>query len=155
MENIIEMVPYSDELGIHFTALNKAWVQKYFELEPIDELMLVNPKQYFIDKGGLIFFALFNKEVAGTFALLKLSDTEYELSKMAVYEQFQGKQIGNSMLKFCLEQAKIMQLHKLVLFSNTILSNAIHLYKKFGFIEIADFESEYKRANIKMEILIK
>lgn len=154
MDKNIEMVPYTDNLSHHFTTLNRSWVQKYFELEPIDELMLANPKQYFIDKGGLIFFAMLGNEVAGTFALLKVSDKTYELSKMAVYEQFQGRRIGNKMLEFCLAQAKILQLQKLILYSNTLLSNAIHLYKKYGFIEVVGFESDYKRANIKMEIVI-
>jgi len=155
MENIIEIVPFSDELAIHFTTLNRAWVEKYFEIEPLDEKMLGNPQQYFIDKGGFIFFAICNGEVAGTFALLKVSDTVFELSKMAVDEKFQGKNIGNAMIAFCLREAKRMHLEKLCLHSNTILGPAIHLYKKYGFIEVPDFISEFKRSNIKMEIVIK
>ena len=154
MENRIEIVPFTDELSSHFSILNKAWVEKYFELEPIDERMLANSKQSYIDKGGVIFFALLNNEVAGTFALLKVSDTVYELSKMAVYEKFQGKHIGNKMLEYCLIEAKKMKLEKLILYSNTLLNPAIHLYKKYGFIEVIGFQSEYKRANIKMEIVI-
>ena len=155
MENIIEIVPFSDELAIHFTTLNRAWVEKYFEIEPLDEIIFANPKQYFIDKGGFIFFAICNGEVAGTFALLKVSDTVFELSKMAVDEKFQGKNIGNAMIAFCLREAKRMHLEKLCLHSNTILGPAIHLYKKYGFIEVPDFISEFKRSNIKMEIVIK
>ena len=94
-------------------------------------------------------------EVAGTFALLKVSDTVFELSKMAVDEKFQGKNIGNAMMAFCLEEAKRMHLEKVTLHSNTILGPALHLYKKYGFIEVPDFVSEFKRSNIKMEIVIK
>jgi ribosomal protein S18 acetylase RimI-like enzyme len=152
MDNTIAIIPFTDELAHHFTALNKAWLQKYFEVEPVDEKMLANPKQYFIDKGGFIFFAMYNNEVAGTFALLKVSDTVFELSKMAVDEKFQGKNIGNAMMEFCLQEAKRLQLHKVILYSNTLLGPAIHLYRKYGFTEVPDFKSEYKRANIKMEI---
>ncbi len=152
MENNILIIPFSDELAVHFTNLNKAWLQKYFFVEPIDEKMLANPREYFIDKGGFIFFALYNNEVAGTFALIKHSDTVFELSKMAVDENFQGKNIGNVMMEFCLQEAKKMQLEKVILYSNTLLGPAIHLYKKFGFTEIRDFKSEYKRSNIKMEV---
>ena len=74
---------------------------------------------------------------------------------MAFYEHFQGKQIGNKMLESCLIEAKKMKLEKVILYSNTLLNPAIHLYKKYGFIEVVGFESEYKRANIKMEISIK
>jgi ribosomal protein S18 acetylase RimI-like enzyme len=151
----VKIIPFEDALATHFTALNKAWLQKYFEVEPIDEEMLSNPRQYFIDKGGFIFFALYNNEVAGTFALLKNTDKIFELSKMAVDEKFQGKKIGNAMMEFCLQEAKNLHLEKLILYSNTLLGPAIHLYKKFGFNELPEFKSEYKRANIKMEIDIK
>jgi ribosomal protein S18 acetylase RimI-like enzyme len=152
MENTISIISFKDELAYHFTNLNKAWVKKYFEIEPLDEKMLSNPKLYYIDEGGFIFFAMYNNEVAGTFALLKVSDTIFELSKMAVDEKFQGKNIGNAMMEFCLQEAKRLQLKKVILHSNTILGPAIHLYRKYGFTEIAAFKSEYKRANIKMEV---
>jgi ribosomal protein S18 acetylase RimI-like enzyme len=152
MDNKIEIIPFIDALAHHFTALNKAWLQKYFVVEAIDDKMLANPQEYFIDKGGFIFFAMYNNEVAGTFALLKVSDTVFELSKMAVDEKFQGKNIGNAMMEFCLLEAKRLQLLKVILYSNTLLGPAIHLYRKYGFTEVPDFKSEYKRANIKMEI---
>jgi ribosomal protein S18 acetylase RimI-like enzyme len=152
MENRIEIISFTDELAIHFTNLNKAWVKKYFVMEALDEKMLSDPKHYYIDEGGFIFFALYNNEVAGTFALIKHSDTVFELSKMAVDENFQGKNIGNAMMEFCLQEAKRLQLKKVILHSNTILGPAIHLYRKYGFTEVPDFVSEYKRANIKMEV---
>ena len=155
MIDLIKIIPYAKELVPHFKALNLAWLQKYFVVEPLDEVILSNPEAYFNDKGGLIFFATYNGEVAGTFALLKVSDNIFELSKMAVNEKFQGKGIGNAILEFCLQQAKQMQLEKLILYSNTLLYPAIHLYKKYGFIEVIDFKSQYIRANIKMEIAIK
>jgi ribosomal protein S18 acetylase RimI-like enzyme len=152
MENTISIISFTNELAHHFTNLNKAWVKKYFEIEPLDEKMLSDPKQYYIDEGGFIFFAMYNNEVAGTFALIKVSDTIFELSKMAVDENFQGKNIGNAMLDFCLQEAKRLQIKKVILYSNTILGPAIHLYKKYGFTEIKNFKSEYKRSNIKMEV---
>ena len=89
--------------------------------------------------------------MAGTFALIKESDDVFELSKMAVNEKFQGKKIGNQMLDFCLQKAKELGAVKVILYSNTILAPAIHLYKKYGFTEVPIGNSEYKRSNIKME----
>ena len=83
----IEMIPFNNELTSYFTRLNIAWLEKYFVLETIDQEMLNHTKAYFIDKGEHIFFAKINNEIAGTFALLKESDTVYELSNMAVDEQ--------------------------------------------------------------------
>ena len=151
MNDIVEITDYSDDLAHHFHDLNKAWLQKYFVVEPIDKEMLGNPKKFFIDKGGYIFFAKLNNKVAGTFALIKESDDVFELSKMAVNEKFQGKKIGNQMLDFCLQKAKELGAAKVILYSNTILAPAIHLYKKYGFTEVPIGNSEYKRSNIKME----
>src|SRR6185437_13354688 len=117
--------------------------------------MLSNPEKYIIANGGFIYFAKADEEIAGTFALIKIDENIYELSKMAVDEKFQGKNIGNKMLEFCLEEGKRLNAKKIILYSNTRLEPAIHLYKKFGFKEVAIDESEYERANIKMEINIK
>ncbi|CAN5125013.1 hypothetical protein BH11BAC5_BH11BAC5_41770 [soil metagenome] len=155
MADKIEIIPFTGNLAANFAALNKAWVQKYFVLEPLDEKMLADPERYYINEGGFIYFALFNGEVAGTIALLKVTETIFELSKMAVEEKFQGKNIGNVLIDHCLSEAKRLQLEKVILYSNTTLGPAIHLYEKYGFKEVPDFKSEYKRANIKMELALK
>ena len=151
----IKIVGFTRELATYFTRLNRAWLEKYFVVEPIDEEMLSNPEKYIIDNGGFIYFAKADEEIAGTFALIKVSQHIYELSKMAVDESFQGNRIGNMMLEFCLEESKKLGAEKIILYSNTKLEPAIHLYKKFGFSEVEIDKSEYERANIKMEINIK
>src|SRR4051812_36318191 len=153
--NNVQIIEYTDEYSEDFAALNKAWLQRYFVVEPIDEKMLASPRHYFIDPGGYIFFAKMNDKIAGTFALMKVKEGVFELSKMAVYEQFRGQKIGNQMLEFCIKKAKQLKAIKIILYSNKSLENAIHLYKKFGFKEVRLDSVEYKRANIKMEIDIK
>ena len=148
----IEIIPFNESLSKNFTSLNSAWLQKYFTIEPIDHEMLSDPEKYIIDKGGYLFFGKANDEIAGTFALIKNQEGVYELSKMAVDERFQGKNIGNKMLQFCLEECRRLKATKIILYSNTRLEPAIHLYKKFGFKEVALVNTEYKRANIQMEI---
>jgi len=85
----IEIIGFREELAVHFTELNLAWLKKYFVVEPIDHEVLSDPKRLIIDKGGFIFFATADKKIAGTFALIKTGGDEYELSKMAVDEDFQ------------------------------------------------------------------
>ena len=151
----IEIIRFNQNLAKYFTSLNIDWLEKYFVVEPIDHEMLSDPKKYIIDKGGLIFFAKVDENIAGTFALIKLEENVYELSKMSVDPDFQGKRIGNKMLEFCLKEGKKLHAEKIVLYSNTKLERAIHLYKKFGFKEIPLAHSEYERANIQMEINLK
>lgn len=150
----INIIPFRDDLAVYFKELNLHWVRKYFSVEPMDEIMLSNPKENIIDKDGYIFFAEWKGEIAGTFALLKEEKSVYELSKMAVDEKYQGKKIGNKMLDAAIQKAKELGARKLVLYSNTILHPAIHLYKKYGFVEVPLGSAEYKRSNIKMEKII-
>jgi len=150
----INIISFTKDLSPHFYQLNVAWLQRYFYVEPIDLEMLQHPQQYFIEKGGYIFFATYNGEIAGTFALIKHSDTIFELSKMAVHTSFQGKRIGHYMLEYAIATSKALGIKQLILFSNTILEPAIHLYKKYGFLEVPIGNTVYKRSNIKMELCL-
>ena len=151
----MEFISFDDSLTDEFRQMNLTWVQKYFEVEPADEVVLSDPRKNIIDKGGYIFFGKRGADITCTFALLKITDSEFELSKMAVKEAFLGQNMGNEMLTFCLDQAKKLGIKKLVLYSNTKLGPAIHLYRKFGFSESPLNGSIYKRADIKMELDIK
>ena len=150
----ITFVAFEESLAGYFGDFNRRWLEKYFYVEPIDEQMLSDPKFFFIDKGGYIFFAKAGNQIAGTFALMKMEDGVFELSKMAVDEQFHGMKIGNQLLAFCVQKAAELNAKKIILYSNTKLENAIHLYRKYGFKEIPVGNSEYKRSNIKMELVI-
>ena len=151
----LEIIEFSEAYAAFFTSLNIAWLEKYFVVEPVDRKMLLEPKKNIIDKGGYIYFAKADDKIAGTFALVKVENGVYELSKMTVEEHFIGKKIGNRMLEFCMLEAKKLKAEKVILYSNTKLQPAIHLYKKFGFKEVPLDHSEYERANIKMEIDIQ
>jgi len=54
-----------------------------------------------------------------------------------------------------LTRQKKLEIKKIVLYSNTSLQPALHLYRKFGFKEVPMEHSEYKRSNIMMEKEIK
>jgi ribosomal protein S18 acetylase RimI-like enzyme len=153
-ENTVEIIPFSSDLKEHIKILNIAWLEKYFKVEEKDELTLSNPQEEIIDKGGMIFYARYNGEILGTFSLLKTNDDVYELSKMAVSDKAQGLGIGNKMLSHCMVAAKERNIKKLFLYSNTMLLPAIHLYEKFGFVEIPLENGVYDRADIKMEKIL-
>ena len=155
MAHGVSIVEYKESYADNFKALNIAWLNKFFEIEPVDEEVLSHPVKNIIDKGGNIFFAIIDGQPIACFALIKEHEEGvYELSKMAVSEVHQGKKIGNQLLEFCFEEAKRMGATKVILFSNTILKPAIHLYKKYGFTEINLDGAVHKRANIKMEKII-
>ncbi|OMQ09008.1 GNAT family N-acetyltransferase [[Flexibacter] sp. ATCC 35103] len=150
-QNTVEIIPFSPDLKDSIKILNKEWLQKYFRVEEKDEIVLSNPQEEIINKGGLIFYAKYNDEIVGTVSLMKVNDSTFELSKMAVSDQAQGLGIRNKMLVHCLAIAKENNIQKLFLYSNRKLLPAIHLYEKFGFTEVPLDGGIYERADIKME----
>lgn len=149
----IELIPYAPELKEAVKILNEEWLNKYFRVEPNDTIQLSDPQKEILDKEGMIWYARMNGEIAGTVSLLKVEEGIYELGKMAVTEKTQGYAIGNALMQLCMHIAKGKKMKKLVLYSNTKLDAAIHLYRKYGFTEVILESGHYERANIKMEKL--
>lgn len=150
-QNKIEIIDFAEGLEEPIKTLNYEWLEKYFKVEESDIRSLSNPKEEIIDKGGFIFYAKLNNEIVGTCSLLQKNDTTFEIGKMAVSENAQGHRIGTLLLEHCLNFAKDHQIKTLILYSNTQLAPAIHLYRKYGFYEIEMEKGLYERANIKME----
>ncbi|MBL8006878.1 MAG: GNAT family N-acetyltransferase [Ignavibacteria bacterium] len=150
----IEIINYSDEYRDHIYRLNAEWLLKYFRIEPPDEVQLSNPREEIIEKGGMIFYSRRNGEITGTVTLMKKTEESYELGKMAVTENAQGHFTGNALIKHCLNVAKKKKIIKLLLYSNTKLDPAIHLYRKYGFAEVKSYKGNYERANIRMEKIL-
>lgn len=154
MEELIRIEPFEDRWAPDFKRLNKAWLETYFEVEPVDEEMLSNPRTYYLDKGGFIYFALLNDQVIGCYALIKSAEDCFELSKMAVDTAFQGRHTGHLLVQHAIATAKKKGANKLQLYSHSKLGAAIHLYRKFGFVQIPVGNSIYKRSDIKMEKIL-
>ncbi len=148
----MSIIPYDPQYAQDFYNLNVEWLESFFYVEDYDKEVLSNPKKYIIDPGGHIFFSVENGTALGTVALLKRGDHSFELTKMAVHPKARGKQIGQQLMQYCLEFATEKQFQRLFLYSHTKLENAIYIYKKYGFQEIAlEQPNPYQRSNIKME----
>lgn len=146
----IDIIPFESQYATHFYDLNVAWLEKYFYVEPYDEKVLRNPKEYILQNGGFIFFAKVNSEILGTVAFIN-QGTYFELSKMAVKPAYQGKKIGMQLMDYCIEFARAQQWDSITLYSHRSLVAAIFLYKKIGFEEVAlEEDVHYERADIKM-----
>lgn len=153
----IEVLDYLPEHHTAFQELNEGWITKYFKLEDSDRKALNNPKGYILDSGGKILIAVQNEVVLGVCALLKMQDKkyDYELAKMAVSPEAQGKGIGYLLGKSIIEKARLLKASNLYLESNTILKPAISLYEKLGFKKIVGHYTPYERCNIQMELKLK
>jgi N-acetylglutamate synthase-like GNAT family acetyltransferase len=155
MKPSLKIISFEEIYAKAFYQLNIEWLETFFYVENFDKEVLSNPKKYIIEKGGYIFFLMENTEVIGTVALMKKKEKVYELTKMAILPEKRGEKMGQYLMEYCIDFAQNMRLNKLILYSNTLLENAIHIYKKKGFKEIpVEKNCPYKRSNIKMELLL-
>lgn len=149
----MEIISYQPQYAKDFKELNIAWLEKYFWIEPHDEEVLGEPGKYIIEPGGKIFFVKDEEKIIGCVALMKIEDGIFELTKMAVIPEYQGKKIGQKLMEYTLEFAKKQNWDHLIIFSNRKLENAIYIYKKYGFREIPIGENNpYTRGDIKMRL---
>ncbi|HAY34570.1 MAG TPA: helix-turn-helix domain-containing GNAT family N-acetyltransferase [Ignavibacteria bacterium] len=142
---------FKKELDKNFRDINYEWIKKYFKVEKEDRKQLENPGKEIIENGGVIFFAEYKDMIAGTAALLKKENNSYELAKMAVRDEVQGKQIGKKLGIAVIEKAKRLKCNNLYLETNATLTPAINLYKSIGFEEAEMKDpSKYERATFRM-----
>ena len=149
----MEIVSWQEQYSEDFKEMNLYWLKEFFWVEPHDEEVLGNPEKYIIQPGGMIFFVRDANEIIGCVALMKMEDKIFELTKMAVKPKHRGKKIGQELMEHSLNFARKKGWKKLVIYSNRKLENAIHLYRKYGFIEIPiEVNGPYSRGDIKMEL---
>ncbi|REJ77829.1 MAG: GNAT family N-acetyltransferase [Acidobacteria bacterium] len=154
-DRAVNVKRFSDELASDFARLNYQWIEEFYEVEEHDREQLDNPKDYIIDKGGEILFALIEGKAVGTVALIETGNGSYELAKMAVDGSYRGFGIGEKLMDGCIDFSRSAGKERIWLESNTRQIPAIQLYRKAGFVEIPmDPGTPYKRANIRMELLL-
>ncbi|MBL7826191.1 MAG: GNAT family N-acetyltransferase [Saprospiraceae bacterium] len=150
---MIKIIDWAPEHQAAWKQLNIAWISKDYDVEQIDLDTLDYPEKYFIHDGGAVLLAEKDGEIVGTVALQPFGDGVYELAKMTVAEQARGLKIGELLGIAALERAKKSGAKKVFLLSNTKAYQAINLYFKLGFRCTALDSTEFKRANIQMEIV--
>lgn len=149
---MIHLISYEDKYQPDFKRLNLEWLEKYNLTESHDLEVLDDPQKFVINKGGCIFLGMDGDKMIATAGLSKENDTEYELVKMFVDEAYRGQGISKILLERCLEEAKKLQAHKVILYSNSQLKTALKLYEKYGFNYVDASNAPFLTADIKMEL---
>jgi putative acetyltransferase len=134
-----------------FERLNVDWLERYFSVEDIDRRVLGDPERHILAPGGHVFFALEGERVVGTGALLRESEGVYELSKMAVEPELQGRGIGRLIVQAAIDRFVALKGTTLFLESNSRLAPALHLYEALGFRHRGrKADSHYARGDVYM-----
>lgn len=150
----IEIVDYTPECQPWFETFNRAWIEKYFWMEPIDIAVLQHPEEHIVATGGRIIVAKIDRVIAGVAALKYVEPGVFEFTKMAVDEKFRGLGAGRALAEAAIATARTLHAHTIILYSNRILENAIGLYRRLGFVELP-IDGVYKRSDIKMKLDIE
>jgi len=150
--NEVTIIDFEHKHAKAFAELNYEWIEKYFEIEAIDRKYLDNPQEMIIDKGGAILLAKMNEEIVGTVSLLNLGNGVYELAKMSVRPDLRGQKIGHKIMDATLVEAKNLKAKQLLILSSRKLKNALHLYEKYGFVDVGYGDDDYNRCDIRMTL---
>jgi GNAT superfamily N-acetyltransferase/DNA-binding MarR family transcriptional regulator len=146
----VEIIPFERCYRADFKRLNIEWLQKYFQVEPIDATVLSRPEAI-VRNGGAVLLARLRNEIVGTCALLQDGD-RFELSKMCVTAGYQGLGIGRRLLMAAIQKFATSRSGELFLETNSVLAPAIALYESVGFVHQPRpaGPSAYARSNVYM-----
>ena len=150
----IKIIPYRSEHHAIFKQLNLEWLDHYNLTESHDLMILDDPEGIILNKGGFIWMAEADGKIVGSAGLMKEHEGVYELVKMAVTTDYQGKGISKLLIDTCLAKAREIGAKKLTLFSNHQLQRAIGLYERHGFRHVTVTDSPMETADIKMELIL-
>ncbi|MFO1241682.1 MAG: GNAT family N-acetyltransferase [Rickettsiales bacterium] len=153
----VEIRDYVDSDRDAFERFNRAWLEKYFSVEPIDAGMFADPRKTILDKGGKIFVACIDNIPVGVCALKTKDENAYELSKMGVDSAQKGKGIAKLLTQQAISVARAEKKNQIIIYSNRILENALRIYRDCGFVEIPLTDEDkklYARGDIKLELVL-
>ena len=149
----IEIREWSPEYAQDYIDLSIEWLEKYVYVEPADVEILNNPEKIVLNKGGMIFFAAHEGVNVGTVTMIPMEEGVFELAKLAVTEDYKGNHISDMLMEAGIGYAREHHADKVILFTNSTLIPAIHLYHKFGFQDVPLIDNEYESSDMKMELV--
>jgi putative acetyltransferase len=148
----IEIIEYNTKYRRQFREMNLEWLDRYNLTESHDVEILDDPQKTILDPGGFIFLAISNADIVGSAALIPTQEREFELAKMCVRPEWQGRGVSRVLLQKCIEQANKINARRIILFSNSKLQRAIGLYERSGFKHVPVTDAPFSTADVKMQM---
>lgn len=149
----MQIVPYAPKYKKAFIEMNQAWISAMFEMEPEDVRELEDVETA-LERGGNIFFALDDSgAVMACCMIAPREDGDWEIMKFAAKGMYTGTGAGSACLRACIDYAREKRVAKIIIVSNRKCEQAVHLYRKHGFVEIPVDKKKFpfERADIAFE----
>lgn len=151
----MKIITYDAKYKDIFIEYNKEWIIEYFgTLEKEDEETFENIDSE-LENGAMIYFAIEDNEVLATCMSRCMQNDIWEMCKLASNKNRNHKGAGSAVFEAAMNWAIEHGAKKILLFSNSKLKPAIHIYEKFGFKELKIDDYGYARGNIAFEKIIE
>jgi putative acetyltransferase len=141
-----------------FKTLNEEWIARIFTIEEADRVILYDPVENIVNRGGDVLIARAGDSIVGCVALVPTGAGVFELSKMSVTPESRGRGYGRRIIHAAIDRARGLGATSLFLGSSTKLPNAVHLYESVGFKHVPVEQigpMPYVRADVFMELELK
>ncbi len=123
-----------DEQGVQqLVAEVLAEVDLEFDPAGIDR-DLADIQTSYIERGGMFKVIVSEERIVGSYGLYPEGETVFELRKMYLLPEFQGRGLGHHMMQDALAIARERGAKAVVLESNSLLARAARLYRAYGFV---------------------
>ncbi|MFJ3956835.1 GNAT family N-acetyltransferase [Arthrobacter sp. NPDC090010] len=162
VEKIVVRSLSSEAEAVAFREISEEWLTRYFAVEPADLKALDDPRTGIIAAGGDVLLAIDTEsgDVLGCVALVSYPEDVFELAKMGVRPESQGRGVGRALVLAAISRAGELGAAHLFLSTNHELSTALHLYRSCGFVQVqpqevpvADYYAwRLERADVYMEL---
>lgn len=117
-----------------------------------EELLHLN--EHYRPPKGCILLAFAAAQPAGCIAIRPFAETQAELKRMFVRPAFRGKSIGRKLLLEIFTRAAESGYRSILLDTVPAMQDAIHLYRKMGFTDIAPYRFNPIPGALFMEAMI-
>lgn len=123
----------------------EAWIGLQLCFQGFDEEVAGLPGKYAVARGGRLFLAFSDENLAGCIALRKLETGVCEMKRLFVKDEFRGQKIGIALIEKLIEEGREIGYEKMRL--DTFppkMAKAVSIYESYGFREIpAYYENPY------------
>src|SRR5258708_17192788 len=113
----ITILEYEPAYQPYFKQLYRDWFTGHFRAppDPIDEFVLTQPEKAILAKGGAILMVACEDSIAGFVALKKADSYSFELTKMAIGEEYRGRGLGEALCRAVIDKARSLGAKRIVL----------------------------------------
>jgi putative acetyltransferase len=114
-------------------------VLKEYNLKPAPDSTdadIKDIKSSYFDRGGtFVVLEAQDGSIIGACGLYLIDKKTCELRKMYLHKAYRGKGLGKFMLEDALSKARHLGFERMILETASVLTEAIALYKSYGFVE--------------------